>query len=232
MTPDQNNMDEIIDKFKTKSVLKQLVYQNTRQVFKDLKKVAIEFVAEAKKEIIANNIPQIVVEFNDKSEFEAELKFAGDALVFIMHTNVFQFPREQSIMRTSYVKEDESRAYCGVIYIYNFLADSLKYRRENDVGYLVARIFINKDFHFVAEGKRQIHYLNNTFVPEPIDANALKSILNTAIIYSIDFDLLLPPYENMKELALSQLLEYSSSIQFQTGKRLGFRFQADPGEML
>jgi hypothetical protein len=232
MTPKQKKLNEIIEKFKSKSVLKQQVYQNTRQVFGVLKQVAKDFVVDSKKELKKNKISQIEVEFNDKGEFEAELRFAGDALVFIMHTNVFQFPREHSIMRNSYIKEDESRAYCGVIYVYNFLADSLKYKRENDIGYLVARIFVNKEFHFVVEGKRQINFLNNTFVLEPIDYPILKKILETAIIYSIDFDLLLQPYDMLKEITLSQLMEYSSSMSPQTGKRLGFRFQADPGEML
>ena len=205
---------------------------NTMQVFNQLKQVAMDFVSDSKKELKKNKISQIQIEYNDKGEFEAELKFAGDALVFMMHTNVFQFPREHSIMRNSYIKEDESRAYCGVIYVYNFLADSLKYGRVNDIGYLVARIFINKDFHFVVEGKRQINFLNNTFVLEPIDYPILKQILETAVIYSIDFDLLLQPYDMLKEVTLSQLQEYSSSMHLQTGKRLGFRFQADPGEML
>jgi hypothetical protein len=232
MTPKQKKLNEIVERFKIKSVLKQQIYQNTLHVFSELKQVAIDFVTDTKKELIKNKITQINVEFNDKSEFEAELRFASDALVFLMHTNVFQFPREHSIMRTSYIKEDESRAYCGVIYVYNFLADSLKYKRENDIGYLVARIFINKDLHFVVEGKRQIHFLNNTFVPEPIDYPILKKILDTAIVYCIDFDLLLQPYEMLKEVTLSQLMEYSSAMHLQTGKRLGFRFQADPGEML
>jgi hypothetical protein len=232
MTAQKKKMNEIIEKFKSKSVLKQQVYHNTLKVFGELKQVAKDFVTDSKKELKKNKITEIVVEFNDKGEFEAELKFAGDALVFVMHTNVFQFPREHSIMRNSYIKEDESRAYCGVIHVYNFLADSLKYKRENDIGYLVARIFVNKDFHFVVEGKRQINFLNNTFVLEPIDYPILKQILETAIIYSIDFDLLLQPYEMLKEVTLLQLLEYSSSMQLQTGKRLGFRFQADPGEIL
>jgi hypothetical protein len=232
MTPKHKKLNEIIDKFKSKSVLKQQIYQNTRQVFGELKQVAMDFVIESKKELKKNKISQIDIEFNDKGEFEAELRFAGDALLFIMHTNVFQFPREHSIMRNSYIKEDESRAYCGVIYIYNFLADSLKYKRETDIGYLVARIFVNKEFHFIVEGKRQINFLNNTFVLEPIDYPILKKVLETAIIYSIDFDLLLQPYDMLKEVTLSQLMEYSSSQHLQTGKRLGFRFQADPGEML
>ena len=45
-------------------------------------------------------------------------------------------------MNTSYVKEDKNRSYCGVIHLYNFLADSFKYNRLNDVGYLIGRVFI------------------------------------------------------------------------------------------
>ncbi len=233
MTRKQKKLNEIIERFKTKSVLKQQIYQNTLKVFGDLKLVASDFAKDARKELKKSNLSEVItVDFNDKGQFEAELRFASDALVFIMHTNVFQFPREHSIMRNSYIREDETRAYCGVIYVYNFLADTLKYKRETDIGYLVARIFINKDFHFVVEGKRQINFLNNTFVLEPIDYPILKKILDTAIIYSIDFDLLLQPYDMLTEVTLSQLLEYSSSNHLQTGKRLGFRFQADPGEML
>lgn len=232
MTPQKKKLNDIIEKFKTKSVLKQEIYQNTLKVFNELKLVANDFVTEAKKEIKKNNLQQIHIEFNNNSEFEAELKFASDALVFLMHTNVFQFPREHSIMRSSYIKEEEKRSYCGVILIYNFLADTLKYKRENDLGYLIARIFINKDFHFVVEGKRQMTYLGNSFIMEPIDYPILRKILETAINYSIDFDLLLPPYEMLKETTFSQLIEYSSMIKLQTGKRLGFHFQADPEEML
>ena len=44
------------------------------------------------------------------------------------------------------------RTYCGVINMYNFLSDSFKYNRENDLGYLIGRMFINKENTFV-EGK-------------------------------------------------------------------------------
>ncbi len=232
MTRKKSRLNEVIDRFKNKSVLKQKIFQNTSDTFVELKQVAKDFAEEAKKELKKNNIPQIKVEFFDKGQFEAELNFAGDTLVFIMHTNVFEFPREHSIMRSSYIKEDESRSYCGVIYVYNFLADSLKYNRENDIGYLVARIFINKDFHFVVEGKRQMDFLNNTFMNEPIDYPTLRQILETAVIYCLDFDLLLQPYDMIKEISVLQIFEYSSTMKIQTGKRLGFRFQADPEEKL
>ena len=232
MTRKKTKMADIVDKFKTKSVLKQTIFQNTNKVFSDLKQVAKEFAEETLKEIKKNKIPQIKIEFLDKGQYEAQLNFAGDSLVFIMHTNVFEFPREHSIMRSSYIKEDETRSFCGVIYVYNFLADSLRYNRENDIGYLVARIFVNKEFHFVVEGKRQMEFLNNTFMNEAIDNPTLRQILDTAVMYCLDFDLLLQPYDMIKEISVQQILEYSSSMKIKTGKRLGFRFQADPEEKL
>ncbi len=228
----KDKMNDILQRFRTKSVLKQTVYQNTVQVFNELKSVAKDFAAETQKMLKKNNLSKIPVEFKNKGEFEAELTFAGDTLFFTMHTNVFEFPREHSIMRSSYVKDDEDRAYCGIIYVYNFLADSLRYNRENDVGYLVARIFINKEFHFVVEGKRQSEYLSNTFVQESIDYPILRHILETSVLYCLEFDLLLQPYDMQKEISVSQIKEYSSSIRISTGKRLGFRFQADPEEQL
>ena len=33
----------------------------------------------------------VTVEYHDRGEFEFRLKFAGDVLIFMMHTNVFEF---------------------------------------------------------------------------------------------------------------------------------------------
>jgi len=232
MARKKDKINDILGLFKSKSVLKQNVYQNTLHVFNELKVVAKDFSLETQKLLKKNKLTKIPVEFKSKGEFEAELTFAGDSLIFIMHTNVFEFPREHSIMRTPYVKEDESRAYCGIIYVYNFLADSLRYNRENDIGYLVARIFVNKDYHFVVEGKRQMEFLSNSFVNERIDYPTLRRILETAVQYCLDFDLLLQPYDMQKEASVSQVREYSSAMRITTGKRVGFRFQADPEEQL
>ncbi len=228
----KEKINDILGLFKSKSVLKQLVYHNTFQVFNELKVVAKDYSIELQKLLRKNKLTKIPVEYKSKGDFEAEFTFAGDSLIFIMHTNIFQFPRDHALMRSPYVKEDVDRAYCGSIYVYNFLADSLRYNRENDIGYLVARIFVNKDFHFVVEGKRQTEFLSNSFVNERIDYKTLRGILETTMLYCLDFDLLLQPYDMQKELTVSQIKEYSAIMRISTGKRLGFRFQADPEEQL
>ena len=87
--------------------------------------------------------------YSSKGKFEAQLKFSGDALLFNMHTNVFDFPSSHSLHRTKYVKEDQMRSFCGIIHIYNFLSDSLKYNRLNDEGYLIARVLLIKRIIFL-----------------------------------------------------------------------------------
>lgn len=229
---EKTDFEEIIGLFQSKSNLKYQVYKNTKQVFGMLKQVCREFQGDAKREIAKVKAGRIPVEFRDKGDFEAELKFAGDMLLFVMHTNIFEFPRGHSIMKSSYITGDISRSYCGIIYMYNFLADSFKYNRENDMGYLVARVFVNKESHFIVEGKRQMAYLNNSFGDEVLDKKNMRKILETAIKYCLDFDLLLPQYDLVKEVTVQQMQEYSSSMRIKTGKRLGFRFQADPDEVL
>ncbi|HRS53157.1 MAG TPA: hypothetical protein P5250_00435, partial [Bacteroidales bacterium] len=114
--------------------------------------------------------------------------------------------------------------------MYNFLGDSIKYNRLDDLGYLVARIFINKEFHFCVEGKRQIGFMYNNFPYETIDTKSLKKILETAIIYCVDFDLLTPSFDEVKVVTVEAMTEQNLLNNLRTGKRLGFRYQADTEE--
>lgn len=221
---------ELYDKLAFKSQLKYKIYENTYTTFQQMKSLAKDIIAELKNFMNSKN-PKIGIEFGDRGEFEAELKVAGDLLILTMHTNVFEFPRYHEVMKTSYIKDDPARSYCGVINIYNFLSDSFKYSRINDLGYLVARIFINKDLNYMVEGKRQVGMLYNSFITEKIDNNAIKQIIESALIYCIDFDLLTPPYDNVKEVSVAEFQETTTNMRMKTGKRLGFRFQADHDEI-
>lgn len=221
---------ELIEKLSAKASVKHEVFETTCNVFQQFKGVAKIITNDTKSKMKSVN-EKISVLFSDRGQYEAEMKFAGDTLIMMMHTNVFEFPRHHSVMRTSYIKDDPTRSYCGIISVYNFLSDSFKYNRVNDIGYLVARIFVNREKHFMVEGKRQIGMLYNNFINESITESALQKILETAILYSIDFDLLTPPYDNVKEVSVSEFLETTSMMRLKTGKRLGFKFQADHDEV-
>jgi len=220
----------IVKTLKEKSSLKQDVYYNTLSAFNTLKSVAKGLIADLQKEAKVID-KRLILEFKDKGEFEFELRVAGDLLIFVMHTNVFEFDKNHSIWKNSYVKQDISRSYCGLINIYNFLNDSFKYNRVNDLGYAIGRIFINKENHFFVEGKRQLGFLYNDIVNATLEEEKIKSILESAILYCLDFDLYTPPFDSIKEISVFDMQTASESMQIKTGKRLGFRFQADSDEI-
>jgi hypothetical protein len=55
----------------------------------------------------------------------------------------------------------------------------------------------------------------------------MVKILESAVLYCLDFDLFTPPYDEVKVVSLAQVLETSATMSVKTGKRLGFRYQAD-----
>lgn len=220
---ENNKLEKIMHNLKEKAALKQAIYRNTLGSFESFKRQAEVLLEEIQKER-GDLDKNVVVEFNDVGTFEFETKLGGDLLAFVMHTNVFDFEKSHSVWQSSYVKEDISRTYCGMISIYNFLADSFKYNRLNDSGYLIGRLFINKEKHFFMEGKRKLNFLFNDFGKEVINDEIIKSIIETAILYSMSFDLITPPYNTVQEISAGDLIRSSSVMQLKTGKRLGYKF--------
>jgi hypothetical protein len=220
----------ILKLLEEKSTLKQDIYQNMIGHFAEFKAILKQSANEL-SEHIQKVDKRVVVEYKDRGEFEAELLIAGDVLIFHMHTNVFEFDRSHPLWKTSYIKEQPDRSYCGMIVVYNFLADSFKFNRVNDVGYMVARIFVNRDNHYFVEGKRQMGFLYNDFMNSVLDKDAICRVIESIVLYSLDFDLLTPPFDSVKEVSVSEIQEAANAMQIKTGKRLGFRFQADTDQI-
>ncbi len=221
----QDKGEQIINTIIEKSSMKQHVFDNTFEIFKKLKIVLQELVKESNK-MLKKHDERLLLSFKEEGIFQCELKVAGDVLVFHMHSNVFEFDRDHGVWKISYVQKDKSVTYSGIINVYNYLSDSFKYNRLDDLGYLIARIFINKDFHYFVEGKQQMGYLYNDFGKNIIDDKVLKDFIESAILYSLKFDLLVPPYDTVKILSVAQIQEKRKQ-RFQTGKRLGYSFNAD-----
>lgn len=219
----------ILNVVKEKSVLKQDVYSNTKRQFKLLKQ-KLEILADDISERVKSMDSRIIVKYSEKGEYEAQLKIAGDILIFHMHTNVFKFDNSNPLWKTSYLA-NEANGYCGVINVYNFLADSFKYHRANDLGYLIGRMFINHENHFMLQGKRQLGFLYNDFINSTIDDKKMMDVLESVVLYTLDFDLFMPPYENVQEVSVYEMTELSNSMLIKTGKRLGFQFQADSDDI-
>ena len=125
------------------------------------------------------------------------------------------------------MRDHKENSYCGIINIYNFLADSFKYNRNGDEGYLVGRIFINHENQYFVEGKRQVSLRHNSFGTRRIDREAIMDIVEAAIDYVLDFDLLVPPYDTVKVVTVDQLNTKIENSKMQTGKRMGYKFNSD-----
>ncbi|HZL76686.1 MAG TPA: hypothetical protein VFB97_03210 [Bacteroidales bacterium] len=216
----------IIATLKEKSVLKQKVYDNTLESFCIVKDILKNLAKEVNVNLVGVDA-RIRLEYTDRSNFDAQIRVAGDILLFSMHSNIFQFDREHPVWKTSYIQKNKYNAYSGIIHIYNFLADSFKYSRQDDLGYLIARIFINHENQYLVEGKRQMGMLFSNYGNEKISRQALQVIIETAIQYSLAFDLLVPPYDTIKIATVGQAEAKIQHSRVITGKRLGFQFNSD-----
>jgi len=219
-------LDKITEMLCDKSVLKQDVFANTNNRFIEFKEVAKQLVEDIKKKVCLKD-ERILLKFVDKSAFEFHLIVAGDILVFNEHSNVFKFHENHSIWKTDYLTEKEDRGYCGIINIYNFLADSFKFNRVNDSGYLIGRLFVNAENHFIGEGKRTLGFLYTDFVNQTLEKDKMKEIIENLIIHILEFDLFAPPYESVSEVTVHQIKTTGDSIQLKTGKRMGFQFTSE-----
>ncbi|GIV28366.1 MAG: hypothetical protein KatS3mg027_2180 [Bacteroidia bacterium] len=217
----QQQHQKILELIKEKSVLKQDVFFNTIHTFNNFRTYSKEIINNLKEEVSKID-KRIGIQYTEVNQFAYQIKVAGDILEFFMHTNVFEIEKSSPLYKSPYIKQNPLNAYCGIIYVYNFMADSFKYNRPNDIGILTARIFINKDNHFFIETKLPMASKFSNFSLEPINEYTIKEIINELIIHSIQFDLTTPPFDALKEISVSEINERTSWITLRTGKRLGF----------
>lgn len=220
----------IVNALLTKSCMKQDVYHNTIALFELLKEVLQELAVDLEREVLHRD-KRLQVGFVDKGTTACELRVAGDVVIFHMHTNVFKLDQSHTLWNTSYLEEDELRGYFGVVNMYNFLSDSFKYNRERDIGYLVARLFVNRDNRFFVQGKRQLGFLYDDLPSNAVAREALRQVLLSVVLYVLEFDLLAPPYDQVNQVTVSEMNELNANLKISTGKRLGFRFQSDADDM-
>ena len=217
----------ILETIVRKSTLKQKVFDSTFWAFNQLKETLLEMASEMDDELDGKLDRRVRLQYRDRGKFEAQLQIANDLLIFQMHTDVFEFDDAHPIWKTSYVQADRENSYCGVVNIYNFLSDSFKFNRNADEGYLIGRLFINRDRRYFVEGKGQTTLRAADFGKDEIDHDALIAILESAIAFSLDFDLLLPPYEENKRVTVDQFNTKMDNSKFVTGKRLGYEFNVE-----
>lgn len=216
--------DRILETVVRKSTLKQQVFDHTFAAFNLLKETLLEMASEFDDALDGKLDRRVRIEYRDRGKFEAQLQVANDILIFQMHTDVFDFDAQHPARRTSYVADNPENAYCGVVNIYNFLSDSFKFNRNADEGYLIGRLFINRERRYFVEGKGRFSLRAADFGSAEIGREALVAVLEEAIAHALDFDLLTPPYETLARVTVDQFNTKMDNSKFVTGKRLGYEF--------
>ncbi|MEY3247087.1 MAG: hypothetical protein RIT39_756 [Bacteroidota bacterium] len=212
---------QILNTLAGKSSNKQAIYDNTVRHFESIKGI-LRGMAQAWGNEMQKRDPRVEIEYKDKNKFECSLKFSGDTLGLVMHTNIFTFDSQHFVHQSQRVKENSMRAYFGQIQLYNFLSDSFKYNRLQDGGQLLARIFVDGESHFFVDGKQQFGFLYNNLDQQILNEAELEKILTLAVQYSLNEDLMAPPYEEVSQVVLGQFLMEHSGAGLKTAKRLGF----------
>lgn len=220
-TTDRNKA--ILKLLEEKSSTKQKVFRKSKIVLDELKE-ELKKIAGSLSDSITAIDENVVVEYRDKGTYEAEIKFSGDILLFNMHTNAFTFEKDHPLWKSGYIREDKRRAYFGMINIYNFLADSFRFNRVNDVGVLLGRIFVNCEGHFFVEGKRQLGFLYNDLPNHTVSAQQLRDIIEMAMIFALEYDLTVPDFKDVMLVSVNEVLTLSNELHLKTSKKLGFRF--------
>ncbi len=218
-------LKDVLNIVQSKSVLKRDVYELTKERFNNLKIELSQLTEVLQKETELFD-SRLEVSYKELGSYFCQLTIAGDTLLFAMHTNVFKFEENSSYWQSSYLQEDINRGFCGSIQVYNFLADSLRFNRQNDVGYMVARIFLNHENHFFVEGKQRLGYLFNDFINSEFNPSCIRKVILSIIQYTLNFDLFTPKYETVQEVTLQEVSKEKDRISLRTGKRLGFQMSS------
>jgi hypothetical protein len=210
-----------------RSNLSQRVYDNTYAVMTKLKEILHELASDLDEELEESLDERVRIEYRDRGKYEAHFIFGENLLIFSMHTDIFRFPDGDGVWANPYVSASPENGFCGIINVWNFLKDSFEHKRLGDEGYLVARIFVNREMRYFVEGKGQEAFGRGEFGQHLVDKDGLADIVEAAIDYSLHFDLLVPPYDNQKVVTAEVFNTKMENSKMQTGKLLGYEFRVD-----
>jgi hypothetical protein len=214
---------EMLEFVQVRSKLKRDVFELGKERFAAMQLALAKRMARLATDVQKVD-PRLEISFLERNEYECACIVAGDYMLFQLHTNVFRVESEDpNHPNTAYLEADPSGAYCAVIHVYNFLADSFRYERSNDVGYLTARIFINHANHFFIEGISQIQTTFGHFSNSKFDGAHIDKVLLSVIYETLNFELIAPQFDQVAQLLLTSAIRTDGLTGFRTDKRLGFR---------
>lgn len=220
MSINQDPIANIANLIETKSAIKQQTYRALCDTFKIMKVEAKRVVAKI-NEVLKSKDKDISILFVNINDHEFHIKMAGDLLVFLMHTNIVTLDTNHGFNKSDYVQELSLRKYLGQINIYNFMADSVTYNRFNDPGYLLARLSLNFEKHFLVEGEKQLSFMFDNVSEKPISQTDLNIIIQLVLSQAIDSDLVTRPFPEIRTITLNEKILKTQALG--GGYKIGFQ---------
>ena len=220
MAEEIDPIDVIRKLLESKSTAKQITYKNLLDSFSVLKKESKRVITELKKKAKPGDA-DVTEEFNEINEHEFHVKLAGDLLVFVLHTNVVTLPPDHPVMTEPYIQQNDVNRYFGQIMIYNFMSDSFKFNRQNDPGYLIARLLINHEARYVIEGNGRLGAMANKISESAISKQELNVLVKIVLMIAIENDLMAPPFPQVQFITVNQKMEKTQELG--GGQKIGFK---------
>jgi hypothetical protein len=215
--------DQAVQSLKDKGQCKLLVVSNAKNSFALFKTEAKQLSIDLSTSLSASC--EVEVLFRDSGEYQFDIQFGEDVLIFNLHDDVFDFDRSHALWKTSYLKENRNNAFCCMISMFSFLRSSLETNRFDDLGYMIGRILVNHENHFFVEGNKQLGFLYNDLASSGFTTIKMREVLLTSLNYCLQFDLLLPEYEQFTTINVAQINEISRTMRTHASKPLGFLLQ-------
>jgi len=220
MSDEKDPLDHLKFLLENKSTAKQVTYKNLLAAFNSLRKESSRLINDLSGRVRPED-EDVTVYFRDVNEHEFEVKLAGDLLVFVLHTNIVTFDPNSPVMQDPYIRQNGVNRYFGQIMIYNFMADSLKFNRINDPGYLLVRLLINHEGRYVVEGDGQLATLAGQIMAQPISEADLAILVKIALTLAIENDLMAPPFTDVRFITVHQKQEKTQELG--AGQKIGFQ---------
>lgn len=224
LNPKEQNRLQLTQLLQNKAALKQDIAADAEAVFLNLKET-IKSELVALRAIVPDD--RVRLHFKERGDYEIHVYIGSDVLVFSLHHNVFRLPDHNPLWGTGYFQQNEQRGYFGVIYVYNFLAESLIQNRLDDSGYLISRLFVNHEKHFFIEGRTQLSGIFRDTERHQWNDDICALVVQMTFAYALSFDLYIPPYEIQDEISVNQMHYMGETLKLQTGKRLGFKMKSE-----
>ena len=207
----------------TTATLKKNIWKLTMEMFVHMKKETSGLVNEIL--LKSKDFPDIEIEYKEVDALEFNLKFGSDVLIFELQTNIVTFNATHPLMKTKYLQENRELRYFAQVMIYDFLSDSIKYNRTEDSGYLLARVLVNAENHFMVEGPRGLYYLFNGIEHTEATCENLSLLVKKTMAVAIDSDLFGPDFKQIQYITFGQKKAKNKEIGH--GQKIGFQMKND-----